>query len=480
MSIIDKSIEIFSPRLALRRAQARIALEHVRKYDVASKGSKRNKNWNVSDLSADADLLGSLSVIRARSRDLYKNSPISKRIADIIVGDVVGPGVVVEFENSSFDDLFTDFAESTEIDVEGAKDFYDMQSLAIETIVHSGEILVKRVVDPKYKYGVKFQLLDPDYVDHNKNETYQDNSRTIQGVKFDENGVVLGYWIFDEHPGGIAIIPKSFTSVFRPVGEYFLIFDKTVRASAARGIVHTVSVLQKIKDVSDTFDAEVVRRKIATCMVGVIVDPNGQASDDSDDDDNEMKFKPGSWSRLGPGQDVRFNTPPQVSDFSPFIQDQLRLIGMGAGVTYEALSLNLSTVNFSSARIGRIAIIPKIKRWQNHILINQFCKFIVDEFKKIQIIKNPKLPESKVSFTPPAPLQVDPITENNADKSAIRNGFKSLSKALRERGLDPKKALKEISQDQKLLDLYGLTLDTDPRKVSLAGNQNPTDEVQNV
>ena len=54
----------------------------------------------------------------------------------------------------------------------------------------------------------------------------------------------------------------------------------------------------------------------------------------------------------------------------------------------------------------------------------------------------------------------------------------SLSEAIREYGYDPEEVLREIQQDNELLDQLELVLDTDPRKVTLSGqaqHDNPNE-----
>lgn len=458
------------PERAIKRARARLVLHELRKFDAANRHSKRTKNWSAKDTGPNVEMFDSLPVLRARSRELHRNSAIAPRITDVIVGDVVGNGVVVQSSNDKLDSIFETFTDTTEIDFDGHLDFYGMQALAIETICQCGEVLVRRIIDKNYKHGIKFQILEPDFVDFNKNETYEDGY-TLQGVKYNSKGLIVGYWIFNEHPGDISFLRKGFTSELRSSEEYKLIFNRTKRPGQVRGYVHTAPVMLTIREVSDTFSAELARRKIATCFAGFITDTSGNNEKDEDYDDIS-KIKPGTMAKLAPGQDVKFNTPPPASDFSPFVKDQLRLISIGAGVTYEALSGDFSQTNFSSARMGRLNIDPIIHRWQSHILINQFCRFICDEYKKIAVIKNNAKEEDTFTYTPPVKSLIDPITENNASKSEIRNGFTSLSEVIRSRGRDPKRILGELRDDLKLIDELGLTLDTDGRQVSLAGNQN--------
>jgi capsid protein len=69
---------------------------------------------------------------------------------------------------------------------------------------------------------------------------------------------------------------------------------------------------------------------------------------------------------------------------------------------------------------------------------------------------------------PPAPM-VDPVNEGLAFTRNIRGGLQSLSDSLRERGYNPRTVLKEIASDNALLDELGLVLDSDPRKMTQAG-----------
>ncbi|MNY54344.1 hypothetical protein D3C86_1902030 [compost metagenome] len=51
----------------------------------------------------------------------------------------------------------------------------------------------------------------------------------------------------------------------------------------------------------------------------------------------------------------------------------------------------------------------------------------------------------------------------------VRAGFKSLSQVIRERGYDPATVLKEIADDNQLLDDLNLILDSDPRRTTQQG-----------
>src|ERR1035441_9106390 len=82
MNLLDKAINIVSPRTALQRARSRVALElttgylerHAQRfrYDGATAG-RRAHGWYAASTDANVELMGSLIWLRNRSRDLIRN-----------------------------------------------------------------------------------------------------------------------------------------------------------------------------------------------------------------------------------------------------------------------------------------------------------------------------------------------------------------------------------------------------------------------
>lgn len=74
-------------------------------------------------------------------------------------------------------------------------------------------------------------------------------------------------------------------------------------------------------------------------------------------------------------------------------------------------------------------------------------------------------------WTPPRRDYIDPSKEINATIDAVRGGMMSLSEAIRENGYDPEEVMLEMQQDNKRLDTLGLVVDSDPRKITGAGQK---------
>ncbi len=72
-------------------------------------------------------------------------------------------------------------------------------------------------------------------------------------------------------------------------------------------------------------------------------------------------------------------------------------------------------------------------------------------------------------WTPPRRELIDPSKEVNATIDAVRGGMMTLSEAIRENGYDPEEVMLEMQQDNERLDDLGLVVDSDPRKITGAG-----------
>jgi len=81
-----------------------------------------------------------------------------------------------------------------------------------------------------------------------------------------------------------------------------------------------------------------------------------------------------------------------------------------------------------------------------------------------------------VEWSPPRFYSADPLKDVNARIKEVRAGFRSLSSAIAETGENTDDVLDEIQSDNAKLDKRGIILDSDPRRISQAGQvQQPVD-----
>ena len=82
----------------------------------------------------------------------------------------------------------------------------------MRSIAEGGEVLILRrwvMPDDNNPLPIQLQILEGDQLDHTRNGS-NDMGYCRLGVQFSKEGRLLGYWIFDYHPGDSYIVtPRS-------------------------------------------------------------------------------------------------------------------------------------------------------------------------------------------------------------------------------------------------------------------------------
>ena len=91
MGIIDNLIGFISPGWAAQREAWRQSLYELRNYDAGGYGHNNN-NWRVSNRSAEQTDTYDRDIIRARARDLERNSDLMNAVISAYKRNVVGAG----------------------------------------------------------------------------------------------------------------------------------------------------------------------------------------------------------------------------------------------------------------------------------------------------------------------------------------------------------------------------------------------------
>lgn len=468
-NVLDKAIGYLSPMAGVRRLKARAALEFARSYEAATRG-RRTSNWSANGSSANAAMMGSLPLLRARSRDLVRNNPYAKRGIQVIANNVVGSGILAQ---PSADDprggeqalaLWDSWVE--ECDAEGAQNFYGIQNLAMFTTGESGSVLLRRRwrrVSDGLTVPMQIQVLEPDFLDTSKDQVFSDGRRIIGGIEFSKIGRPIAYHLFAEHPGNAVVGASAFRSTRVPAEDIAHCF-RVDRPGQVDGVPWLASVIIRMRDLDEVEDAYLIRQKIAACYVAFYHDMEALETIDAEKRLNMEKVEPGMIERLPAGTEVTFGSPPSVDGYADHVRSVLRSIAAGLGITYESLTNDYGNVSFSSGRMGWIEQSRNVDQWQWNLMIPMVCQPVWDWFVEAAIVAGKLKAPVGVTWTPPRREMLDPVKETDAIKTQIRGGFKSLSEVIRESGRDPMHTFREIASDNKKLDELGLVLDTDPRK----------------
>ncbi len=476
---LDRVTAPIAPRWTLRRQRARVAAELlVRHYDAAS-GGRRTKGWRRSSTDANAAIGPGLARLRESARDLVRNNSYAEAALSTIVDQAVGYGITAKPAVASprVQEAWNRWANSTDCDADGRHDFAGLQKLVLRTVAESGECLVRRrlrLPQDGFAIPLQVQVLEPDFLDTAKDLiTLPNGGRIVQGVEFDAIGRRVAYWLFREHPGSAQ---GMFGASVRVPAESVQHVFRALRPGQVRGPSWFAPVLLRFKDFDEFEDATLMKQKIAACLAVITSDVDGTAPPLGTADDTPTpgidSLEPGMIMNVPPGRSITVVDPPAVREYSDYTKTQLRGIATGLGVTYEDTTGDYQDLNFSSARMSRLRRWARVDddRWR--LLIPQFCDptwgWVMEAAAVMGLV--PAGPIAAEWTTPPMPM-IEPDKEGLAYQRNIRSGIMTLSEAIRERGYDPKALLEEMATDNATLDRLKLILDSDPRKMTQAGQQ---------
>jgi lambda family phage portal protein len=474
----ERLIAWLSPKWGQSRAQARLKVRH---FEAASVG-RRTSGWSRLSSDANSAASGQLSHLRGKARDLARNNPYARRGIKRIVANTVGWGIRPKATGGGAKlvmERWKLWAETTQCDAAGRLTFYGLQKLVMRTVVESGEVLIRRRMrrpEDGLAIPMQLQVLEPDFIDTGKDGIQGEQGGVIiQGIEFDAVGRRVAYWLFDQHPGGNSM-PMSGTGMESrriPANGVLHVYDQE-RPGQVHGPSWLASVAVRLSDFDEFEDATLMKQKIAACMTAFVTDVDGSGTALGEPSESAAgqqidTFEPGMIMNLPVGKQVTVANPPQASDHLSFSQVQLRGVAAGLGVTYEDLTGDYSQVNYSSARMARLAHMSDVHDWRWNMIIPQFCApawmWMLEALELIDL----DVEFSPAEWTPPPAGMLDPANEGLALMRNVRAGVMTPSEMVREQGFDPSEHWREYADDMKELDRLGITLDCDARKTTGSG-----------
>ena len=476
MSWLDRAISWVSPKWALSRARSAAMARH---FEAASSGRRTDNRHRVNSDANNAASGAALSVLRAQARDMVRNNPWADNALRAITGNTVGWGIRPLASGRGArraNDLWKLWAESTQCDSAGRQTFYGLQALAMRTIAESGEVLIRRRIrrpEDGLAIPMQLQILEPDYLDTNKDSIKGfagDIIQIIQGVEFDQLGRRVAYWLFDQHPGGRSMLTAASRRI--PADQVLHVFDQD-RAGQVRGPSWFSSVDIRLRDFDEFEDATLMKQKIAACMAAFVTDLDGTGSalgqPGMDGSQATDTFEPGMIIPLPSGKQVTIANPPSSTDYKEFSSTALRGIAAGLGITYEDMTGDYSQVNYSSARMARLAHQRNLHHWRWNMLVPLFCSPVWTWAMDLLILAGEDIETAPAQWiAPPMPI-LEPDKEGLAYQRLLRIGAITWPQMISELGEDPKAQLAAIAEFNSEADRLGIVLDSDPRKMSAGG-----------
>lgn len=352
MRFIDKTIGVFSPESALKRAEIRNKITkfdtetnmliargkildgfmvsdsdtEVRNSGYSHGGASRRRSWakkyHSSSNSPKSDIEMNRKLLRERSRDLAMNAPLataaigSTRTNCIGAGLIPKPKIDYEFLGLSKESAaeleklikkeFGLWANSTLCDNNDQNNFYALQQIVFSDWLKNGEELVLIKYDnplPYMPYQLRLKLveadrlcnpgsLDSEYDGFDKKA--KNGNQIVNGVEIDSSGKVVAYHICTKFPGEYDISKFEWNRVEKRGAKTgnpnILHIFNGERADQYRGVPFLAPVIQSIKQLSRYTEAEIMAAVVNSIFSIFVKTETGEELDGfgGADDDGEI------------------------------------------------------------------------------------------------------------------------------------------------------------------------------------------------
>ena len=479
MGWFDNFIAFLSPEWGARREAWRQSLEAMRNYDAGSNG-RLNAGWRVYNQSAEETDRWNRDSVRARARDLERNSDLMNSVIGAYKRNVVGAGFRLqamtksERVNDEIERLWKIWTRAENCDVTGMQSFTQMlRMMVVRKKVDGGILIAKRYVDDA-EIPLQLQLFEVDELDGDYVAPYSAGHRVVGGIEYNQYNRPTGYWIKQYSIDGFTYIKP----VYIPAKDVIFYYTKK-RPSQIREISDMAPTITRIRDVNEFVTAVSVKQRIMACLSVFIKKAlpvtglgRGNTAGDARRSYDGKTLTPGMIKELNAGDDIEVVNPTgQSADATSFAKMQQRMIGAGQGISYESTSRDMSETSYSSARQGLIednltfaeeteqliAVMDNIYQafLEACILAGKLniARFWSQEDKYLQHewIKQPK-------------AWIDPLKEANATKTALNYGIKTFKQIAAENGRDWKAQIDDIAEVNeyamsKGIDLGGVLFD---------------------
>lgn len=484
-----------------RRPEAapRTVFKHIRSYKGAEAG-RLTSTWSRNPTTADAELLGSLRPLRARSREMARNSGYMQKFLTMVKDNVVGPnGVQMQAGvtrgnkprkayNDAIEAAWRDWGRTC--DRFGMHDWCELQRLMMSTCAEDGEILIELIVSESNRYRLQIALLDPELLDVEHNVTRKDGSYIRMGIDFKEDGTRAGYWLRDQSKDGRAYEVDVFGGKkyrFVPVARMIHAFMPG-RVGQSRGVPWAHSVMWRAHMQDGYEDAAVTAARIGASKMGFFKNATGSSyTGDKEDGDGSPLIDmatPGTFEELPEGWEFQsFDPDYPHAQFDVFTKRMLQGIGAGLGVSYPTFANDLEGVNFSSIRAG---VLEDREHWKalQRWLISHVLRPIYEYWLEVAVssgaltVNGRPLDLQSMDTLKAASWQarrwpwVDPLKDINARKIEYEMGLISLSAIIREMGRDPEEVWSERTREAEILQTLGVVLGAPANPLEVATDED--------
>ena len=437
----------------------------------------------MSNTSAEFTDRYSRDDVRARARDLERNSDVMNSLTGAFKRNVVGGGYRIQVQtddaelNKKIEKAWKKWCKAKNCDVTGTQSLNQIIRMAVERKrIDGGILFVKRYTKQAF-VPFQLQMLEVDELDTSIMNAKNRGNKVVGGIEYNSFNRPVGYYIRQYDIDGYS--PRD--PVYIEAKDVIFYFSKK-RPSQLREISDMTPAIPRIRDVNEFMTAVSVKERIEAClavfikkalpMTGIGRGNNSQSMADKITYEGKT-ISPGMIKEMNVGDEIQVVNPSgQGADATSYTKLQLRQIGAGQGLSYEATSRDMAESTYSSARQGMIEddmtyqeekelLVEILDEIYETFLISAVLRGVID-IKDFWEKKDEYMEHNWIQSPKP---WIDPQKESNANMTALRTGQKTYKQIAAENGRDWREQIDDMAEvinygNEKGVDMGGVLFGT--------------------
>lgn len=446
-----------------------------------------SRNRRPMNATANELLTGSLSELRAYSRNLVRNNPTARAGVDGLRALIVGQGIALEIDtgDEALDAILRkEWMEWIATCSADGRDLYALQSGGIAEVITAGELLWRLVIMPERQAKGEIPLailpLEGEWLDETvagmlgKNP---DGTLQVGPVRIDKYGRPVDYRLKNPE---VAMLYDAETVQAKDILH---VFEKK-RSMQARGEPWMAPVIEVLQQERDLVDAE-LQAAVTCSSIGIAITSSSHDTLDTDSEgdseDPAQSLRLGGVARLYPNEQITafsHNRPgQQIASFRQMLRGD---IAGAMRLPQRFLDRDVSRANYSSMRADMIdteRLIAPVREWYGQATAGRLLKEVMPFLCAKAGVKMP----AKWSYRllPDGQAYVDPLKDVQAALEAIAGGLSTFEAEVAKKGGDYKaiwaQRQKEIAEAVSM----GLALNGPKPTPGLSGSQDPAQSPSN-
>ena len=478
--------------------------EPVKRQYAAAKLMRANRSWTSSPQGANWILRNDLASLRARARDMAKNSPHFRKFLQMAKANIIGhKGIQLQCDvvfstngrphtelNSRIETAFWEWGKRETCTESGRLSWVTAQHLAVEMLIRDGEILVEHILNADNDFGYSIRFWNVDWLDETHNELLRNGHRVIMGVELDAKDRPVAYWLTEPPSENFYGYDSQRRRYRRRVpadqmSHYFLVTEDECQA---RGVTWFHAALLQGKELHEYAGGVVQSARVASHVFGFIEDQladgeeyTGGEDVDGNERDLSIDVRSLQVNLLNPGQKFsQFDPKQPTQNHSEFMTSMLHVLAAGLGINGFSLAGDMSEVNFSSARVG-LGEERNVWRVLQDFISDTFCRdifrhWLMEAWLKGRIEMDAKYHAQMMEPTwrPRGWSYIEPQKDIKAALDAIAGNLLTYGEHFADRGIDLEEWLQTKKKEKALFAQY--KIEYEPQKPKMAAPAPPVED----